>query len=91
MTGLAGIDIEIAYLKGQGHWIELIRYNAPADRGGALPKIFQDGAAHVAFDVDDVEAAAKATGAYGFSPVGDVITVDQGPNKGRRAVYLAKR
>lgn len=88
MTGLAGIDIEIAYLKGLGHWIELIRYKAPAERGGPLPRIFQDGAGHVAFDVDDAAAAVKAAGVYGLSPIGEIITIDQGPNKGRKVVYL---
>ncbi len=88
MTGLGGADIEVAYLKGLGHWIELIRYHAPADRGHALPKIFEDGAGHVAFNVDDADAALKAAGAYGLLPVGKVITIDQGPNQGRKVVYL---
>lgn len=32
MTALGGADIEVAYLRGFGQWIELIRYLAPADR-----------------------------------------------------------
>lgn len=88
MTGLAGADIEVAYLNGLGHWIELIRYKAPADRGEALPKIFQDGAGHVAFNVDDAVAAVEAAGAYGLWPIGQIITIDQGPNQGRKVVYL---
>lgn len=88
MTGLAGVDIEIAYLKGLGHWIELIRYKAPADRGQALPKIYQDGSGHVAFNVDDAEAAVEAARAYSLLPIGKIITIDQGPNKGRKVVYL---
>ncbi len=88
MTGLADVDIEIAYLKGLGHWIELIRYKAPAERGGALPKIFQDGAGHVAFNVDDAKAAVAASAAYGLLPIGEIITIDQGPNKGRKVVYV---
>ena len=88
MTGLAGADIEVAYLKGLGHWIELIRYKAPADRGKALPKIYEDGAGHVAFDVDDAKAAVEAASAYGLLPIGEIITIDQGPNQGRKVVYL---
>jgi catechol 2,3-dioxygenase-like lactoylglutathione lyase family enzyme len=88
MTGLAEADIEVAYLRGFGQWIELIRYQAPADRGGARPKIFQDGAGHIALDVHDADAAVAAAAAYDLRPVGDVVTIDQGPNKGRRVVYL---
>ncbi|MEZ5934410.1 MAG: VOC family protein [Alphaproteobacteria bacterium] len=88
MTGLAGVDIEIAYLRGLGHWVELIRYKAPADRGGPLPRVYQDGAGHIALDVDDAKAAAEAAGAYGLEPVGDIVTIDQGPNRGRKVVYL---
>ncbi|MGI9435635.1 MAG: VOC family protein [Geminicoccaceae bacterium] len=88
MTGLKGVDIEIAYLRGLGQWIELIRYQAPADRGAALPKIFQDGSGHIAVDVADVQAAMAASADYGLDPIGDVVTIDQGPNQGRKVVYL---
>ena len=88
MTGLAGADIDVAYLRGFGHWIELILYKAPADRGQARPRIFQDGAGHIAFDVDDADAAVEASEAYGLLPIGKIVTIDQGPNEGRRVVYL---
>ena len=32
MTALDGVEIEIAYVNGPGHRIELIQYKAPADR-----------------------------------------------------------
>jgi catechol 2,3-dioxygenase-like lactoylglutathione lyase family enzyme len=86
MTGLVGVDIEIAYLRGLGHWIELIRYKAPA--GGARPRICQDGAGHVALDVDDAAAAVEAASTFGLQPVGAIVTIDQGPNRGRKVVYL---
>lgn len=88
MTGLAGVDIEVAYLRGLGHWIELIRYRAPAGRGEGLPKIYQDGSGHIALDVEDAAAAVEAAGAYGLERVGDIVTIDQGPNRGRKVVYL---
>ena len=88
MTGLADANIEVAYLRGLDHWIELIRYKAPALRGKGLPKIFEDGAGHVAFNVADAKAAVDAASAYGLLPVGEIITIDQGPNAGRKVVYL---
>jgi len=78
MTGLTNVDIEVAYLRGFGQWIELIRYKAPADRGKGLPKIYEDGAGHIAL----------AAGAFGLRQIGDIVTIDQGPNRGRKVVYL---
>jgi catechol 2,3-dioxygenase-like lactoylglutathione lyase family enzyme len=88
MTGLEGVDIEIAYLRGFGQWIELIRYKAPFGRGETPPKIYQDGAGHVALDVADIEAAVLASADYGLTSIGDIVTIDQGPNQGRKVVYL---
>lgn len=88
MTGLNGADIEVAYLRGLGQWIELIRYKSPSNRGKALPKIFQDGVGHIAIDVGDVEAAVEAAADYDLKPVGEIVTIDQGPNQGRKVVYL---
>lgn len=88
MTALGGADIEVAYLRGFGQWIELIRYLAPADRGEAAPKIYQDGAGHIALDVHNIEAAVAAAADYGLQPVGEIVTIDQGPNQGRKVVYL---
>ena len=88
MTGLKDVDIEVAYLRGYGHWIELIRYLKPTNRGGGTPKIYQDGAGHIALDVDDAALAVREAAAYGLTPVGEIVTIDKGPNKGRQVVYL---
>ena len=45
-------------------------------------------AAHIALDVDDVPAAVEAAAAHGLQPVGEIITIDAGPNRGRKVVYL---
>jgi len=88
MTGLQTVEIEVAYLRGYGHWIELIRYLKPADRGAGIPKIYQDGAGHIALDVDDAALAVEKSAAYGLTPVGKIVTIDKGPNKDRQVVYL---
>lgn len=88
MTGLASANIEVAYLRGYGQWIELIRYKSPPGRGEPMPKIYQDGSGHIAFDVDDAALAVEEAKAYGLTPVGEIVTIDQGPNEGRKVVYL---
>lgn len=88
ITGVEGCEVMIAYVRGPGHSIELIEYPAPADRGTVRSRPCDTGFAHVAYDVDDLDAAVAAAG-HGFSPRGSVHRVDQGPNAGARVVYLA--
>lgn len=88
MTALPGARIEVAFLAGPGHTVELIEYAAPESRGTFLPPMCDAGASHIAFNVDDVEAAVAGSAAYGFALVGEVVTIDAGPNQGRRVVYL---
>ncbi len=89
MTRLPRPEVEIAYLQGPGHRVELIRYVSNGNRGFDQPKVYDDGAAHIALDVDDVPAAVEAAAAHGLEPVGEIITIDAGPNRGRKVVYLA--
>ena len=88
MTALDGVDVEIAYVNGPGHRIELIQYEAPADREVVVPRLCDAGAAHVALDVSGIDALVAASPAYGFSAVGEIIEIDAGPNRGSRVVYL---
>ena len=88
MTALHGVDIEIAYVNGPGHRIELIQYNAPADRAVIVPRLCDAGAAHVALNVTGIEALLAASPAYGFKAVGEIIEIDAGPNRGSRVAYL---
>jgi catechol 2,3-dioxygenase-like lactoylglutathione lyase family enzyme len=88
MTAIDGVEIEIAYVNGPGHRIELIQYQAPAGREVVVPRLCDAGAAHVALDVTGIEALVAASRAYGFTPVGEIIEIDAGPNKGNRVVYL---
>ena len=88
MTALDGVEIEIAYVNGPGHRIELIQYKAPADREVVVPRLCDAGAAHVALNVAGIEALVAASAGYGFAPVGEIIEIDAGPNKGSKVVYL---
>jgi catechol 2,3-dioxygenase-like lactoylglutathione lyase family enzyme len=55
------------------------------------PRPCDVGFAHVAFDIDDIEAAIAAAAAHGVVPIGAPYVIDQGPNKGCRVAYLRDR
>ena len=88
ITGVDGADLMIAFLKAPGHTLELIEYRAPASKGAVRARPCDTGFAHVAFNVDDAAAAVAAVELYGVKPVSPPVTIDQGPNKGRKVVYV---
>ena len=88
ITGVEGAEVMIAFLKAPGHTLELIEYRAPAARRTVSSRPCDSGFAHVAFNVDDVPAAVEAVKHYGVKPIAAPIAIDQGPNKGRKVVYL---
>lgn len=88
VTGIAGAEMEVAYLRGPGHALELIEYRAPADKGRVTARPCDTGFAHIAFDVDDVDAALAAAARYGVQPINPPIAINAGPNKDRKVVYL---
>jgi catechol 2,3-dioxygenase-like lactoylglutathione lyase family enzyme len=88
MTGLPAPRVEIAHLQGPGHRVELIRYHTDGIRGVETPRVYDDGSAHIALDIDDVAVAVAAAAAHGLAPVGEIIAIDAGPNQGRKVVYL---
>ncbi|MBG04271.1 MAG: bleomycin resistance protein [Rhodospirillaceae bacterium] len=88
ITGVEGADIEVAYVQGPGHRLELIQYLAPDDRRQVEAKPCDTGFAHLAFDVTDVDAAIAASQVFGFRPINPPAPIDKGPNAGSRVVYL---
>jgi len=88
ITGVDGADIEVAYVQGPGHRLELIQYLAPDDRGHVDAQPCDTGFAHLAFDVTDVDAAIAASQVFGFRPINAPAPIDKGPNAGSRVVYL---
>lgn len=88
ITGVDGADIEVAFVQGPGHRIELIQYHGPDGRGRVEGRPCDAGFAHVAYDVDDADAAIAAARRFSFRPLGDPVVIDKGPNAGNRVVYL---
>ncbi len=87
VVAIEGADIEVAYVQGPGHRIELIEYRGPDGRRQVESRPCDAGFAHVAFDVDDIDAAIAASEKVGVHALGPVQDLDRGPNKGGRVVY----
>ena len=88
VTGVEGAQMEIAFVRGPGHVVELIEYKAPASRGRVQSRPCDTGFAHLALDVDDVDAAVAAAARHGVAAIHPPVAIDQGPNKGKKVVYL---
>ena len=88
ITGVPGADIMVAFVQGPGHRIELIEYLSPDERQAKALRPCDTGFAHVAFDVDDIDAAISAAREYDVKPINGPWVIDKGPNTGRRVAYL---
>lgn len=89
ITGVAGADVEIAYLRRVDHTVELIEYRAPQDRRIVDIRPCDVGFAHIAFDVRDIDAAIAALRPYGAEPIAPpFVNRTGGPNAGVRVSYL---
>ena len=91
VTGCPGADVEIAYVQGPGHALELLCYSGPEDRRQYKPRMVDVGSVHLCLVVDDVEAAASACQAFdsGITTLSPrPLVVDAGPNKGNRIIFM---
>jgi glyoxylase I family protein len=76
VTGVDGAEVRVAYVKCAGHQIELFEYVRPDRREAMRPRPCDVGAAHVAFEVDDLKAVVESSARHGFHPVREPIVVD---------------
>ncbi|TPM32775.1 VOC family protein [Mesorhizobium sp. B2-3-4] len=89
VVGVTGADIEVAYLTGAGHVVELIQYFSPDDRKRVQSRPCDTGFAHLAFDVVNIDALILAAGEHGFQPLASPVKIGSGgPNGGRRVCYM---
>ena len=89
LTGVAGARVKFAFLRWGSQSIELVEYLAPEDRARVQPRPCDRGFAHLALNVDGLQAAVRASAEHGWAPVGEVIQILGGPDKGKSAVYIS--
>jgi len=90
LTGLEGARLRGVHLALPGHGkggptLEIFSYDRMVE-GGSAPLVNEPGFGHLAFQVDDVEAALQAVQAAGGGAVGRVTTLSV---KGAGAVQVA--
>jgi len=88
ITGVEEAEVLIAYVRAPGHSVELIQYLRPDRRAKPQSRPCDVGFAHLAFDVDNVDAAVIAAEEYGVRPIAAPYVTDAGPNAGGKVVYL---
>jgi catechol 2,3-dioxygenase-like lactoylglutathione lyase family enzyme len=88
LVGVRGADLALAMVEGYGHRIELLEYQAPADRKVIKPRSCDVGSVHIALYVDDMDVALARVAGAGWIPVSEPQTVVGGERDGLRLVYV---
>jgi catechol 2,3-dioxygenase-like lactoylglutathione lyase family enzyme len=87
VTGVPGAELLVAHLYGHGTHIEFIQYLSGAGASGPIEPN-RETAAHVCFEVDNIETIWQGLMALGASSQGRIAAVASGPMNGLRAGYL---
>ncbi|MEO8275020.1 MAG: VOC family protein [Thermoanaerobaculia bacterium] len=90
-TGIRDAELRGEHLRLPGHGaegptLEIFNYNVLADRPDVA--VNRPGFGHIAFVVDDVEAARDAVLAAGGAPVGEVVTLTNAAGARLTWVYV---
>lgn len=88
ITGVPGAELDIVFAMAPGHMIELMQYITPVSQRVFDLKPCDPGFTHIAFEVEDIDAAVQAIEAAGCEPFGTPQIVPAGPRKGGKNVYV---
>jgi catechol 2,3-dioxygenase-like lactoylglutathione lyase family enzyme len=88
LVGVEGADLTLAMVEGYGHRIELLEYQAPADRKIIKPRSCDVGSVHIALYVGDMDVVLARVAGAGRMPVSEPQTVVGGERAGLRLVYV---
>jgi catechol 2,3-dioxygenase-like lactoylglutathione lyase family enzyme len=84
---LAGVHLRLPGWGADGPTLEIYSYR-PGRDGDPAPPIDRPGFGHIAFEVDDVDAAREAVLAAGGAPVGEVVELAPAPDRVVRWCYV---
>ncbi len=88
VTGVPGAEIDIAFVRAPGQFLELLGYVKPEDRTASKLRACDPGFMHVAFKVQNLDAVVASIKAHGFLPLSPIQTVAaEGPEQGLRVIY----
>jgi catechol 2,3-dioxygenase-like lactoylglutathione lyase family enzyme len=88
LVGVPGTAMSLALVEGYGHCIELLEYQAPADRKVIKPRSCDVGSVHIGLYIEDMDAALARVAEAGWMPVAEPQTVEDGERKGMRLIYV---
>ena len=85
LTGVRA-DVNLGFIRSpDGHMIELVEWQAPADRQRVNARICDTGAWHFALEVDNLEGALAGAKDYGLVMYNRVV---ERPERGARTAYF---
>lgn len=87
ITGVAGAELDVSFVRAPGHVLELLCFRRPKDRVRSTLRSCDPGFWHLAVKVNDIDEVVSAVGRGGFEPLSAVQTIAEGPLKGLRVVY----
>jgi catechol 2,3-dioxygenase-like lactoylglutathione lyase family enzyme len=87
ITGVPGAELDIAFAIAPGHVIELMQYLTPVSRRTFDLRPCDPGFSHIAFEVEDIDAAVTDLEAAGYGAFSRPQIVPAGPRKGGKTVY----
>jgi catechol 2,3-dioxygenase-like lactoylglutathione lyase family enzyme len=89
ITGVDDALTTIGFVRIGAHLVELVEYQAPADRVKPRLRPCDVGFAHLALYVEGLEALVERASGHGYRLVGGIVDVLGGIDKGKRAAYVS--
>lgn len=87
VTGAHGAQVHMAIVSLAGQTVELLEYHGPA-RPAVPSRPFDPGFAHLALEVDDIDAVLSRIAAYGWRAQGSPQAIAAGARAGTLVIYV---
>jgi catechol 2,3-dioxygenase-like lactoylglutathione lyase family enzyme len=87
ITGVAGAELDVAYVRCPGHILELLCFIRPALQEVSWLRPCSPGFMHLCLKVARLDSVVRAMESADFEPIGPIETIAEGPAAGMRVVY----